>query len=121
MFDSIQPGQSITINIQDSVLLSKVIGDPLVFNVEVVSASDVDNSDNQAHEVAEVVGGIDPNDLLVSPKGLSESGYIRETEELTYTIRFQNIGNFYASNVTLLDQLPKELNLRTFYCFFQRY
>ena len=112
-FDSIQPGQSITINIQDSVLLSKVIGDPLVFNVEVIEASDVDNSDNQAHEVAEVVGAIDPNDLLVSPKGLSESGYIRETEELTYTIRFQNIGNFYASNVTLLDQLPKELNLRT--------
>ena len=112
-FDSINPGQIISINLQDSVLLSKLIGDPLVFNVEVLATSDVDLSDNVVSEVCEVVGAIDPNDILVSPKGLTQNGYIKETEELTYTIRFQNIGNFFASNVTIFDQLPATLNMRT--------
>jgi len=57
----------------------------------------------------------DPNDKLVS--STDKSGNIRVNEvddELIYTIRFQNTGNFYAEDVRITDQISETLDLSTF-------
>ena len=57
----------------------------------------------------------DPNDKLVS--STDGTGKIRVgelTDELIYTIRFQNTGNFYAEDVRITDDISDNLNLSTF-------
>jgi len=57
----------------------------------------------------------DPNDKLVS--STDKSGNIRimeQDDELIYTIRFQNTGNFYAEDVRITDVVSEELDLSTF-------
>lgn len=44
----------------------------------------------------------DPNDILVRPTGLTEEKYIEKTDELDYRIRFQNLGNDTAYNVSIV-------------------
>ena len=43
--------------------------------------------------------------LEVSPKGMGEEGYIHASDQLEYTIRFQNTGNSTISNLTLIDTI----------------
>ncbi|MFT4536483.1 MAG: putative repeat protein (TIGR01451 family) [Saprospiraceae bacterium] len=57
----------------------------------------------------------DPNDKLVS--STDKSGNIRineQDDELIYTIRFQNTGNFYAEDVRVTDIISEDLDLSTF-------
>ena len=54
----------------------------------------------------------DPNDKLVQPISIKE--YYPENTDLLYTIRFQNTGNDYAKDVTLIDTLNAELELKSF-------
>jgi len=56
----------------------------------------------------------DPNDKLVSTSDESGNVPLGEIEPLTYTIRFQNTGNFYAEDVRLLDTLDEVFDLETF-------
>ena len=61
-----------------------------------------------------VVGAWDPNQKEVSPKGTGEVGYIgRADSVLTYTIHFQNTGNYNAQNIYLIDSLSSNLNIAT--------
>ena len=61
-----------------------------------------------------VVGAWDPNQKEVSPKGTCEVGYIgRADSVLTYTIHFQNTGNYNAQNIYLIDSLSSNLNIAT--------
>lgn len=53
----------------------------------------------------------DPNDKSVTPAGLTEEGYIPlPTEQLQYTVRFQNTGTDTALNVVIRDQLDPNLD-----------
>lgn len=53
-----------------------------------------------------VRNSFDPNDILVSPKGLGVKGLIfPEQQDLTYTVRFQNTGNDTAYTVVIRDTL----------------
>jgi hypothetical protein len=64
------------------------------------------------HQV--LVCAYDPNDKIVSPAGADNSGYIlSNTEQLEYTIRFQNTGNDTAINIQILDQLDPNLDWQT--------
>jgi len=57
----------------------------------------------------------DPNDKIVTPKGIDSMGYISpNTTELEFTIRFQNTGSDTAINVTITDQLDQNLNWQSF-------
>lgn len=61
-----------------------------------------------------VVGSWDPNVKEVSPKGDGEAGFISQNDSvLTYTIHFQNTGNYNAQNIFLIDTLDSDLNLAT--------
>lgn len=52
-----------------------------------------------------VIGSFDPND-----KSVNQPHYIYGNEELTYKIRFQNTGTYYARKVVLVDSLSQYLD-----------
>ncbi|MEZ4888788.1 MAG: hypothetical protein R3E32_28940 [Chitinophagales bacterium] len=56
-----------------------------------------------------IIGSFDPNDIQVSPTGVTEKHFIEESTKLTYKIRFQNTGNDTAFRVMVVDTLPREL------------
>jgi hypothetical protein len=56
---------------------------------------------------------IDPNDKAVDPAGETAAHYTLMTEELMYTIRFQNTGNDTAFNIVVLDTLDGGLDIST--------
>ncbi|MEM7367814.1 MAG: PKD domain-containing protein [Bacteroidota bacterium] len=62
-----------------------------------------------------VLGPYDPNDKQVRPAGFGEEGFIQAHEnEMRYTIRFQNVGNFPAQYVVIRDTVHPNLDLRTY-------
>lgn len=109
---TLQPGSAGAVRLQDSVLLSAIIGDTYVLSsaISAPASTDIFPGDNNFSETHEIVGAIDPNDMLVTPKGRGREGFIPRDQKLTYTIRFQNVGTYYASRVVLENQLPKPLD-----------
>ena len=109
--DVLNPGEVYSINIIDSVSLGAYTGQLLLLSGEVESSgTELDQSNNSGSEQIEVVGAIDPNDILVFPKGERDDGYIPKEQWLTYTIRFQNVGNYYATRVTIENLITAELD-----------
>ncbi len=111
ILDSLPPGQGVTISIKDSVYASRSIGTSLTFTLSSNYANDLNNVNNREVYTTEVVGAVDPNDLVVSPRGETDSGYVKAATVLIYKVRFQNVGNYRASHITVNDQLPQGLDL----------
>ncbi len=61
----------------------------------------------------EVVSSYDPNDKTVDYEVVYEN-FIAEQKRLTYTVRFQNDGTFYAQNVVITDVIEEGLILESF-------
>ncbi len=55
----------------------------------------------------------DPNDKTVTPSGASDAHYVPLDTPLEYLIRFQNTGNYLASNIHVKDTLDNNLDLNT--------
>lgn len=111
----LKAGMHHTIHLSDSVGLEAFTGQLLVLEAEVTaSGDDLDSSNNRILEEVEVVGAIDPNDILVSPKGEGPEGFIQKNQLLTYTVRFENIGTYKATYVNIESQLPGGLDLNSF-------
>lgn len=92
------------------------IGDFLTFTVITgVPEEDINPANNQKIITCPVVNSYDPNIKEVFPKGEGEEGYIpKETEDLSYTVHFQNTGNAPAINVYILDTISENLDINTF-------
>ena len=56
----------------------------------------------------------DPNDKAANPAGVGSQHYTLFSDELEYTVRFQNTGNDTAYNVVIRDTLDSDLELSTF-------
>ena len=65
-------------------------------------------------ECNQIVGSFDPNDKKSSPIGFSNEHLIEKNTSITYTIRFQNTGTYYAFYVKLLDSISTQLDINTF-------
>lgn len=65
-------------------------------------------ADNEALYKGATVASYDPNDKAVSPQVLPP--FEMGKKELTYTIRFQNLGNIATDFVTVLDTLPIKID-----------
>ncbi len=76
--------------------------------------NDIDTFDNTYTLDLIVVGSYDPNDKAVSPAGVGVTNSILPGKELTYTIRFQNTGTFYAENVSVADTIDDDMDMSTF-------
>ncbi len=99
----------IIIEIQNPTSLN--IDDPILCQAWINnSENDEDLSNNYKNLSTLVVGSYDPNDKLVAPEFYSNLDY-QNCDTLTYTVRFQNTGNFPASFVTILDTLDQNLDL----------
>lgn len=77
-------------------------------------ADDIDFSNNEHSFSHEVVAAFDPNDKTVD-QPLVNFTEVEEGEgvQLQYVIRFQNSGNFFATNVRVEDELPELLDINT--------
>jgi uncharacterized repeat protein (TIGR01451 family) len=113
-FSELQPFSSQTIQLLHGNDATVNIGD--IINMEgtlVGGNADCNAGRNPLTQTYRVVGAIDPNDMLVSPVGYDKAGYIMPSQVLTYTVRFQNMGNHAATDVTIVDELPEGLDLET--------
>ncbi|MBK9690052.1 MAG: hypothetical protein IPO65_20920 [Saprospiraceae bacterium] len=63
---------------------------------------------------SEVLCAFDPNDISVSPIGTLYRVNPDQTFELTYTIRFQNIGNDTAIDVSISNLISTDLDRNSF-------
>src|SRR5690606_19996484 len=76
--------------------------------------ADIDLSNNVHSFSHEVVAAYDPNDKLVDQPVVNFTEIeVGEGVELQYVIRFQNTGNFFATNVRVEDVLPELLDVNT--------
>ena len=55
----------------------------------------------------------DPNDMLVQPRGCGPDGEVAMDQPLTYSIKFENVGNGRAHNIFIEDVLDEDLDLST--------
>lgn len=111
----IPAGQEFTLQLIDSVTLEVMVGDTLPVAASIsTTTSETDLTNNTYNEEMEVVGAIDPNDLLVTPRGKGREGFIPKDQVIKYHIRFQNVGTYYASRVVLDNQLSSNLDWTTF-------
>ena len=81
-------------------------------NVEAV-IEDVDLENSTYTLDNEVLVAHDPNDKLVQPTTLTPAE-LAEGAYVTYTIRFQNTGTYYAQDVWIEDQLSHDLDVTSF-------
>jgi len=66
--------------------------------------------DNSIFKQVNTLGSYDPNYKEVSPTGVGPMGLISQADSvLEYVIHFQNIGNYYANNIAILDELDPNL------------
>ncbi len=88
------------------------VGDTLCFRVFTnVPSGDVDPTNNDYSFCLPVVNSYDPNLKEVNPKGIGPAGDIPVlTQELTYTIHFQNTGTAVAYNIAIIDTLDTDLD-----------
>jgi len=101
--------ESGTINVTDSVNVEAILDAEKTINTTISSSeTDYNPVNNNSSFTGNIVGSVDPNDLLVSPEG-----NIYSTENLNYIIRFENVGNYYASKVVIIDTLPEYLDMQT--------
>ncbi|MEY3241211.1 MAG: hypothetical protein RIR11_2649 [Bacteroidota bacterium] len=113
--DTLASGANLNIQLRDSVLLTTVVGQEYPISSSITAnGSDMRPSNNARTENIEVVGAVDPNDIIVTPKGAGKEGFVDKDQVLTYLIRFQNVGTYYASRIILENQLSEYLDLSTF-------
>ena len=62
----------------------------------------------------EVGCAVDPNDKVVMPPGIRDEHYTLTGDALTYTIRFENLGNAEAIDITIVDTLDSAFDMSSF-------
>ena len=70
--------------------------------------------DNARDCCAEVVGSYDPNDKQAEPSDVLSPAQLDNNEPITYTVRFQNTGNYPASFVRIADTLQPSFDPASF-------
>ncbi len=87
------------------------IGDEICFTANIYPIiGDYNNSNNSLSLCFPVVNSQDPNDKTVYPSGITDTSQ----HWLTYTLRFQNVGNAPAIDIYVLDTLNQNLDVSTF-------
>lgn len=110
-FDLIQVSNCSTISIPFEFPGTTPAGSLICFDVNLISANDIDQSNNVGQACGIVLNSYDPNDKQVN-KAASINPDV--TEELVYKIQFQNDGNYDAVNVKISDVISDNLDLSTF-------
>lgn len=100
--------------LEDSVSLSATLGEDKVIQAIIsCSNTETDYTNNEMTFTDQVVGAVDPNDKQVFPEGYGKEAIIPMDDTLTYKIRFQNVGNYPAYQVIVIDTLSTYLDIST--------
>ncbi|MCC6413218.1 MAG: T9SS type A sorting domain-containing protein [Saprospiraceae bacterium] len=100
-----------TVSVNTSTTLE--LGSTVSYAAEVQPFDDENPNNNNSNERTEVVGSYDPNDKAVSPGPWLTPEELEAGEHLTYTIRFQNTGTYWAEIVRIVDTLSSFLDVST--------
>lgn len=112
-YTNLQPLESRTIqfNYVIPTIPNVELGDLITTNVTINAASNEVNATNNSFTLNKIiVGSYDPNDITESHGEKIQFSNFTNDEFLYYTIRFQNTGTAAASFVSLINNLPAELN-----------
>lgn len=112
-YSNLQPNESRTIQVTFKTAVDIPIRTQVTHVVTIDPLSiDTFKSDNIDSLVLAVVGSFDPNDKQITfNNSRTVPSIIDNTTELTYTIRFQNTGNYPADFVKVTDTLSDKLDL----------
>lgn len=99
------------VNIPFSLPGSTIAGTPLNFYVQLVNINETNLLNNNTVVSCIVLNSYDPNFKEVNKPFILNNSI---TENLKYTIHFENEGNLNASNIKIIDTLSSFLNLSTF-------
>jgi uncharacterized repeat protein (TIGR01451 family) len=106
--------EMLRIDIVDSVKIGTAADESISF----CSTMDADEDLCELSEVCITetsVGSFDPNDMVLMNPGYGDRHMIDRGEFVSYKIRFQNVGNWYATNVVLTDTLSAYINPSSIY------
>ncbi len=110
----LQPGDVRSFNVKYATTFVFNLGDTVTTSAFILPyANDNDTTTNYASLTDTIIGSFDPNDKQVSDEALTPSE-VANGKWLTYTIRFQNTGNYQANYVRLTDSIPAGLDISTF-------
>lgn len=94
---------------------STVMAGTVLSSTAVISpiTSDMAPGDNTSTVNTTVVSSYDPNDKQVEPAGFITPADVASGQWLTYTVRFQNTGTWFATNVYIRDTLSSLVDAST--------
>lgn len=115
-FDNLKPFESIDFNVTLDMPSEQSTGDEIIIKGEVYYLDENDNLQliDKADYNSIILCSYDPNDKQVNPIGVKAENYTLLSDDLNYTIRFQNTGNASAIDVRIIDTLDENLDLETF-------
>jgi uncharacterized repeat protein (TIGR01451 family) len=114
VIDAMDYGATQMLLLQFNVPLSLMPDDVVTANFSLTSStSDCDNKNNSFADSQKIFGSVDPNDLLAFPNGTGNQHLVERDQDLTYRIRFQNVGNYLAETVRVVDVLPMGLDVNS--------
>ena len=111
-FESVAPLSSISIVLNTLVPETATLGDSTSCFYEVRTlGEDESPMDNEQFFTEEIVGSYDPNDKLCDLEAAESVEQVHEG--LTYTIRFQNTGTYFAQDVRIVDTISPLLDFNS--------
>lgn len=114
-YSNLQPNGYAGFGFFCNVSTSQQIGDTLTYSALVTPlAGDLAPANNYDTLREPIVASFDPNDKRSRAVGMGPNGEINAGDELVYTIRFQNEGNFPATFIFIRDTLDPELDYSSF-------
>jgi len=115
-FTNLQPFETrtITVKMQNPTLPVVDFGQVLTNTASIsIPLNDINVNNNSASLSQSIVGSFDPNDKSESHNGFIQHSDFSSNDYLTYTIRFENTGNYPAEFVTVIDELEYKLDETT--------
>lgn len=114
-FTNLLVGESRNISVQQSVPAGTPLGTHIYMYSKILPVvGDTCPANNYDSLTVHVVGSYDPNDKSVSPDRPLLPAEIANADPLTYVIRFQNTGTYYAEKVFVRDTLSPDLDISNF-------
>jgi hypothetical protein len=113
--NTLWPGNKQQVTMNMAIPMPEFVGDSIKMTLNVYStALDGSYIDTFTFRYAAVIScAYDPNDKQVMPNGIDEPHYTLIENDLSYTVRFQNVGNDYAFDVNVVDTIDANLDLST--------
>lgn len=116
---SLDPNETFSFDLKYAISSSVPVNTSLFFTDTVQKSSqpwlqDATPWSNVSNLQTNTVASLDPNYKEVSPKGTGVNGDINYTDSiLTYTVHFENTGNYFAYNIEIVDSISNNLNLNS--------